>query len=250
MIDDLLEQRLQVAGTHVVGRPGITAAAGGIKDGEIELVVVGFQRHEQIEHFIQHFAGARIRTVDLVDDDNRSQAQRQRLAADELGLRHRAFGSINQQNHAIDHRQDALHLAAEIGVARGVDDVDVIRVPVGIGPFNAGALGEDGDPAFLFQVIGIHGAFGHALVVAESAGLAEQLVDQGGLAMVDVRDDRDVAGGHAVLPDQMGRGWAGKIASIAPAISAAPIGQARRKGKSRVSRGCCTAAITGESACK
>ena len=52
MIDDLLEQRLQVAGAHVVGRTGIAAAAGGIKNGEIELVVVGFQRHEQIEHFI------------------------------------------------------------------------------------------------------------------------------------------------------------------------------------------------------
>ena len=52
------------------------------------------------------------------------QAQRQRLAGHELGLRHRAFGRIDQQDDAVDHRQDALDLAAEIGVAGRVDDVD------------------------------------------------------------------------------------------------------------------------------
>jgi hypothetical protein len=35
--------------------------------------------------------------------------------------------------------------------------------------------------------------FGDALVVAEGAGLLEQLVDQRGLAVVDVGDDGDVA---------------------------------------------------------
>ena len=36
------------------------------------------------------------------------------------------------------------------------------------------------------------------LVVAEGARLLEKLVDQRGLAMVDVRDDRDVAKVHGV----------------------------------------------------
>ena len=46
----------------------------------------------------------------------------------------------------------------------------------------------------------MHRALFHALVVAEGAGLAEQLVDQGRLAVIDVRDDGDVAelfDGHA-----------------------------------------------------
>ena len=60
-------------------------------------------------------------------------------------------------------------------------------------PLHAGALGEDGDPAFLFEVAGIHGALFDALVLAEGAGLAEELVYQRGLAMVDVGDDRDIA---------------------------------------------------------
>jgi hypothetical protein len=58
-----------------------------------------------------------------------AQAERQRLAGDELGLRHRAFGAVDQQDHAVDHREDALDLAAEVGVAGGVDDVDARALP-------------------------------------------------------------------------------------------------------------------------
>ena len=134
--------------------------------------------------------------VDLVDDDDRAQPQRQRLAGDELGLRHRAFGAVDQQDHAVDHRQDALDLAAEIGVAGGVDDVDAgALAALGGRPFDRGALGEDGDPALLLEVVRIHRALFDALVVAEGAGLAEQLVDEGGLAVIDVGDDRHVAEG-------------------------------------------------------
>ena len=63
-------------------------------------------------------------------------------------------------------------------------------------PFDAGAFGEDGDPALLFEVVRIHRPLLHALIVAEGAGLAEQLVDQGGLAVIDVGDDRHVAEAH------------------------------------------------------
>jgi len=47
------------------------------------------------------------------------QAQRQRLARDEAeSLRHRSFDGVDQQQAAVDHRQHAFDLAAEVGVAR------------------------------------------------------------------------------------------------------------------------------------
>ena len=118
------------------------------------------------------------------------------LRQHELGLRHRAFGGIDEDHHAIDHREDALHLAAEIGVAGGVDDVDARVLPD-----QRGHLGEDGDAALALEVVGIHGALFDALVVAERAGLPQQHVDEGGFAMVDVGDDRDVAQRHCGPPD-------------------------------------------------
>ena len=70
-------------------------------------------------------------------------------------------------DHAIDHTQHALDLAAEVGVARRVDDVDV-DAPY----FDRGVLGKDRD-ARLFEVVRIHDAFDHAAVVGgEGTGLA------------------------------------------------------------------------------
>ena len=197
MRHDRLEQRLERAFARVGAFGGIAAAARGIKDREIKLFVIGVERQEQFEHFVEHFGGARVAAVDLVDDDDRLEAERQRLAGHELGLRHRAFGRIDEQDDAVDHRQDPLDLAAEVGVARRVDDVDARRIGA-FAPLDRGALGENREPAFLFQVIGIHGSFFDTLVVAESARLAEKLVDEGRLAMVDVCDNRNIAQRHAV----------------------------------------------------
>ena len=87
--------------------------------------------------------------------------------------------------------QDALDLAAEIGVAGGVDDVDA-----GVLPQHRGRLGQDGDAALALEIVGVHRALGTSLVLAEGAGLLQQLVDEGGLAVVDVGDDGDVAKVH------------------------------------------------------
>ena len=87
----------------------------------------------------------------------------------------------------------ALHLAAEIGVAGRVDDVDLDLLLDRIADGDGRVLGQDGDAALALQVVGVHDALGHLLVVAEDVRLSEQAVDQRGLAVVDVGDDGDIA---------------------------------------------------------
>src|SRR6185312_3501023 len=82
-------------------------------------------------------------------------------------------------------------LTAEIGVAGGIDDIDL-----SVAPMHRGALGENGDAALFFEIVGIHRAFGDALVLAVGAGLLQQLVHESRFAMVDVRDDRDITQVH------------------------------------------------------
>src|SRR5690606_35333673 len=82
----------------------------------------------------------------------------------------------------------------EIGMARRVDYIDA-----GVLPVDRGRLGEDGDAAFLFDVARVHGAFIDALVFADRAGLFQERVNQRRLAMVDMRDDRDVSKIHVVV---------------------------------------------------
>ena len=131
---------------------------------------------------------ARVGPVDLVDDDDRREPALERLAQHEPRLRQRPLGRVDEQHHAVDHRQCPLDFAAEVGVARRVDDVDE-DVPV----VDGGVLGQDGDAALALEVVVVHRALGHPLVGAEHAALMEQRIDQGGLAVIDVGDDRDVA---------------------------------------------------------
>src|SRR5690606_38925953 len=70
---------------------------------------------------------------------------------------------------------------------------------VGTFPLNGSALGENGDPAFFFDVAGIHRPLFDPLVVAEGAGLAEQLVDESSFAVVDVGNDCDITQGQGHL---------------------------------------------------
>ena len=57
---------------------------------------------------------------------------------------------------------------------------------------DGGVLGEDGDAALAFEVVGIHDALDDLLVLAEGVRLAQQAVHEGGLAVVNVGDDGDV----------------------------------------------------------
>ncbi len=76
------------------------------------------------------------------------EAARERLLGHEPGLWHRSVHGIDQEQHGVDHRQDALDLAAEIGVARRIDDIDPIAPPA-----QGGIFREDGDPSFALEIV-------------------------------------------------------------------------------------------------
>jgi hypothetical protein len=114
----------------------------------------------------------------------------ERLAQHEARLGLRAVGGIHDEQHAVDHVHDTLDLAAEIRVAGGVHDVDVVILV-----FEGGVLRANRDALFALEIHRVHEALdlGLGLVGAEGAGLFEEAVDERGLAVVDVRDDRDVS---------------------------------------------------------
>ena len=89
---------------------------------------------------------------------------------------------------AVDHRQGSLDLAAKVGVAGRIDDVDQMSVVL-----DGRVLGQDRDAALALEVVGVEDALGDLLVVAEDVALPQHRVDQGRLAVVDVGDDGDVA---------------------------------------------------------
>ena len=172
--------------------------AVGVDDGELDLVVVGVEVEEQLVDLVDDLGDAGVGPVDLVDHEDDGQPGLERLAQDEPGLGLGALGRVDQEEHAVDHGQGPLHLAAEVGVAGRVDDVELhVAVP------DRGVLGQDGDALLPLQVVGVEDALAHVLVLSEDAGLPEHGVDQRGLAVVDVGDDGDV-------PEILPRGHEGK----------------------------------------
>ncbi len=63
----------------------------------------------------------------------------------------------------------------------------------GIRQRDGGILGKNGDAALAFEVVGIHDAFRHLLVLAEGVTLAQETIHEGGLAVVDVGDDGNIS---------------------------------------------------------
>ena len=126
---DRLEQRDEVLG---IGHAAVLGAVQrcapgarrGVDDREVDLVGGGIEVEEQLVGLVDDLGDARVGAVDLVDHEDDRQVLLQRLAQDEAGLGQRTLGGVDQQQHGVDHLQAALHLAAEVGVAGGVDDVD------------------------------------------------------------------------------------------------------------------------------
>ena len=198
VLDDVVEDGAHVADLlelFDVGRvTGKAVESGGVDHGEVELVFRGTELVEEVERLVDDPVGTGARAVDLVDDDDGLEALGESLAGHEARLRHRAFNGVDEEQHAVDHGEDAFNFTAEVSMPRGVNDVDV-RTFV----FDGAVLRENGDAAFAFQIVGVHHAFSNLLIGAEGAGAAKQAVHHRGLAVVDVRDDRNVTNSSSHL---------------------------------------------------
>ena len=71
----------------------------------------------------------------------------------------------------------------------GVSTMLILVSPI----VDGGVLRKNGDAALTLKVVGVHHAIHDLLIFTVDAALLEHLVDQRGLAVVDVRDNGDVA---------------------------------------------------------
>ena len=155
---------------------------------KIELVFRGAQGEHQVEDLFVHFVGAAVEFIHLIDYDDGLLPHFQRLLQHETRLRHRTFKGIDQQQHAVGHVEHTLHLTAEIGVARSVDNIDFHAL---IG--NRHILGQDGDSPLPLQIIVVQNQFTEVFRLAGQLGLVNHAVHEGRLAVVHVGDDRYVS---------------------------------------------------------
>lgn len=129
------------------------------------------------------------RTVELIDKHHAGQAELLNRAAEDFRLRLHALHGGDDQHGAVQHRKRALRLADEIGMPRGVDQVDN-----GIFRLEHGVRCLDRDAARLLdrERIRLRRAEVNRARRAQRAAVKQKLLRQARLARVDMRHNADV----------------------------------------------------------
>jgi hypothetical protein len=140
------------------------------------------------------------REIDLVEDRDHGQVVLER----EIDVRHRlrldALRGVHDQQRAFAGGEASRDLVGEVDVPRRVDQLELVLEPVVGRVLEADRLRLDGDPALALEVHLVQELRLH-LALGERARELEQAIGQRALAVVDVRDDREIAdargvGGH------------------------------------------------------
>ena len=188
LLHNRLHQRLEAVALVLHVELCNAVARRRIDDGEVELIVVRIELHEEFEHFVVYIVHTLIRTVNFIDDNDGLELLLQRLAQHIFRLRHRPLECIHEEQDAVHHVQDAFHLAAEIRVTWCIHDVDLDAVVE-----NRRVFRKNRNAALALNVARVHHALADLLVQAEHMTLTQHRVDQRRLAVVNVCDDRNVA---------------------------------------------------------
>jgi hypothetical protein len=126
--------------------------------------------------------------IDLVDDgdDLEAAVQCQVIVGERLRLD--ALGGVHDEKGSLAGGQGARHLVGEVHVPRGVDEVEGV-FPAVLGHVQQpDGVGLDGDPPLLLEIHRVQ-HLPHRLLRVHGPRQGQEPVGQGGLAVVDVRDD-------------------------------------------------------------
>jgi len=188
MVYDHIEQRHHVRAQGIGFESGLAKQRRGIYAREVELLFARPEVVEEVEYCVDHSMGLRTIAVHLVDHEDGVQASRKGFLRHIPGLRHGPFNCVDEQQNRVDHRQNAFDLTAKIGVTRGIHDIDAIAAI-----FNRRVFGQYRDATLSFELIAVHDPIDFGIRQPKGARLLQQTIDQGGLAVIDVGNNCDIA---------------------------------------------------------
>ena len=136
--------------------------------------------------------GIGARQVDLVDDGDDLQIVLKRHIDVGERLRLDALRRIDNEQRALARCETPRHLIGEIDVPRRVDEVQLVDFAILAAVVQAHSLRLDRDAALALQIHVVEHLRFH-LTLGQGARALDQAIGERRLAMVDMRDDREVA---------------------------------------------------------
>src|SRR5205807_1212613 len=145
--------------------------------------------------------------VDLVDrrDDLEALLDGEVSICESLGLD--ALRGIDQQHGALAGRERPADLVREVDVPRGIDEVELVGLTVATDPGHTDRSRLDGDAVLALELHRIEELVAH-LAQRNGPGGLEEPVRERGFAVVDVRDDTEVADARELGHDEKARALA------------------------------------------
>ena len=139
-----------------------------------------------------NLVGVRRGKVDLVDGRNNIQIGVHGERRVGNGLRLDALRGVHDEHRTLASCQRTRDLVGEVHVARRIDQIELIRLAI-VGVIgHANGIGLDRDAALALDIHRVEQLRLHVALI-DGMGELEDAVTDGGLAMVDMRNDREVA---------------------------------------------------------
>ena len=144
--------------------------------------------------------------VDLVDDGKDFEVVVDSQIHVGQGLSFDALGGVHHQHRPLAGLQGPGDLVGKVHVPRRVDEVEHVLLPVLGGVEHAHGGGLDGDAPFPLDVHGVQ-KLGLHVPLGYGVGELHHPVRQGGLAVIDMSDDAEVADmrliHYGLLPEKL-----------------------------------------------
>ncbi len=189
--------------------PGVTARRRDAVDNGVEHLGNALARlrrdaqnlvgrdSDELRELRRRGLGVRLRQVDLVHDGDDLEIRLDREVRVRDRLRLDPLSRVDEEDGALAGRERARDLVCEVDVTRRVDQVELVPFPG-----HTYGLSLDRDAALALEVHRVEHLLAH-LPIGEGLRELEDAVGKRRLAVVDVRDDREVADAieaHLVRP--------------------------------------------------
>ena len=190
-VDNHVKKREHVVVVIIWIKASVTINARSKDDmlhGELKLLISCAEVHHQIKRIVDNSLWTSAVAVNLVDNHHDRKTCVDSVAQNKASLWHRTLGCVNQQKRTVSHLQNTLYLAAEVSVARGVNNVDFDALVL-----NRDVLCQNSNSALTLLIIGVQNSLLNLLVLAECIGCLKHLVNHGGFTVVNVGDDSNIS---------------------------------------------------------
>src|SRR5215467_13865322 len=152
---------------------------------------------ELISHSLDEVIRLCAAAIDLVDEDDRGDAQPPQCPEQYLRLRLNPFYGGDQQDSAVQNAEGALDFGEEVGMSGGIDEVDFQGAHA---KGDNRGLDRDAPSLLKLQGVGLGSALIYPAGFADNVRFIQDSLGQARLSRVYVRDDTDIDSCHRLRP--------------------------------------------------